>query len=271
MTMFVYLYTAALAFLVLVSPLHAGDVEFVRVHQHFKMMNGIKVSIVPTYTDSKQSVYDDIMTHYKGKPFGDGLGRMVNAHETTHFLNKALRKKYAWKVTSGRIGVFYVLDGRAVVLAEPNIKKRDIIPYIPEFMKDDNPGSSYSTYIKNDAWDDHPLYVFDEWVSYTNDALCGIDDVRNGIYKDGHVNGMDGTIEFSVYAVALGMAVKEMDPEYWNANSKFRGFLKWHIKRSIDTYKLGGGLEQFKYTHTDELYSKFMADESIQSFVKTLE
>lgn len=231
--------------------------------------NGTKISIVGSEIKSK-SVYEDVITHYKGRPFGDGLGRMTNVHETTHFINKQLRTKYAWKVSSGRINCFYVLDNKAVILAEPNIKKQDIIPYVPDFMKDEAAGSSYSLYIKSDSWNDSPLYIFDEWVAYTNEAMCGIDDVRNGVYKDGNTNGMEGALDFSIYAISLGMAVRDKDPGYWNENPKFRSFLQWNFVRAMKAYQLGSGLEQFKYTPQERTYLKFINDSKIQSFLKEL-
>lgn len=203
---------------------------------------------------NEHSVYGDVLSHSKRRPFGDALGRATNVHETTHGINAFLRRKYAWRAASGRINGFYVLDGRGVILLEPNLKKSAVAGFVPDVLRFDG----YGIYMDDEAWEDFPLYLLDEWVAYVNDSMANVDDVRSGRYAGGWTNGVTGCLEFSIYAVALAMAVAEHDPAYWQNYTQFRTFLVWHLKRAQRAYLAGHRLKQFAWDRQDQLLNDFL-------------
>jgi hypothetical protein len=144
-------------------------------------------------------------------------------HEGTHGLNSRLRV-----ATREQDNVLYVLDGKACYLSEPNLRLRDIIPYIPGDCR----GGGYQLYLQQQlqSWDDTPTYVLDEWVAYTNGSA--------------YVNESGGSeylcyermIEFNAYATALVLAVQAKDPNYKDKD-KLIQFVAWNIERTLVIYE----------------------------------
>jgi hypothetical protein len=138
-----------------------------------------------------------------------------------------------------RTNGFYVLNNQAVLVTEPNIRKSQIGPYVPNSLR----GSRYTLYITGQAaWDDTPLYVWDEWNAYVNGGAAGVDLVEHQLWKSGWRDGVAGIIEFVVYALATGQAVKEKDPEYFKNRTQFTEFLAWNLKRSMEVYLTGSNM-----------------------------
>jgi hypothetical protein len=92
------------------------------------------------------------------------------AHETTHGLNNALRNKHR---TAGPINAFYLFDGVALLANEPQFTIESIASKVPAKLR----GNIYDMYLVQQAgsWNDRPLYLFDEWVSYQNGSLVALD------------------------------------------------------------------------------------------------
>jgi hypothetical protein len=196
----------------------------------------------------------DIAQHLPSK-YGDTYwdSDLITAgHETTHGINSELRNYH--NKTGKRANGFYVLDGKGVIIVEPNIRKSAVATYVPASLR----GSRYSLYITGQiAWDDTPTYVFDEWVAYTNGGAVGVDLVQKGLWKYGWRDGVNGQLEFVVYAVALGMAVEKGDPTYWASDDgkQFKEFLAWNTKRAMDLYRLGMVMPDFKWDSQDKYYA----------------
>jgi len=222
---------------------------------------------VPEFrTHSEQSVYGDIMKHSQEAPFGDGHGRSTNAHETGHGIHSYLRNKYS--SGSKKVNGFYGLEGRGIIVEEPNMRKSHIAKFVPESLK----SYRYSLYIAGQIeWDDTPLYIYDEWAAYVLGGKCGVDDVQNNRHKGGWTDGVSGCLDFSIYAIALSMAVKDADPEYWESNKQFRDYTIWNLREAYKTYILGHRMEQFKWDKQDALLKEFLtnsAAEPMRKFVK---
>ena len=64
-------------------------------------------------------------------------------------------------------------------------------------------GSTYGN--ESGAWDDTPLYIFDEWISYMNEGAVGVDQVKAGKWNAGWRDAVAGVIDFNVYAIATAM------------------------------------------------------------------
>ncbi len=124
-------------------------------------------------------------------------------HETSHGIHAHLRV-YVHQ-GSERVNAFYVLGDKAAYVVEPGIRKSAIAAHVPASLR----GSRYALYITGQvAWDDTPLYIWDEWNAYVNGAEVGVDMATSGLWTRGWRDAVMGPIEFNVYALATAMAVK---------------------------------------------------------------
>jgi hypothetical protein len=202
-------------------------------------------------TEKGTTFYADILNHSRDKKLALD-DRPTMAHETTHFIHSYLRNKYTHAL-GRRVNGFYVGRDRAVILDEPAVRKSAVADFVPASLR----GDRFEHYVIGQKdWDDTPLYLFDEWVAYVNDATVAIEDAAASKEKpDGsRNNGVHSCVEFVVYATALAMAVEKHDPAYFARNQQFKRFLCWHLKRSMETYRQGMRYEQFRwkpaYLHT---------------------
>lgn len=224
---------------------------------------------VKTYrTSEKDTVYGDIISHTKGRPFGDAHGRSTNAHETAHGIHSDLRNEYQSKM-GVRVNGFYALEGRGVIIEEPGIKMSHAVKFVPENLR----SYRWNLYMVQQLrdWNDTPLYICDEWNAYVLGGMCGVDDVKKGKHKEGWSDGVSGCLDFSIITVGLAMAVKENDPNYWNSKPQFNNFVIWNLKRANETYLAGHRMEQFKWEKQDKLLKEFLFSESgepMRRFIK---
>lgn len=171
-------------------------------------------------------------------------------HETTHGINSHARNNL--NTTGRRANAFYCMNHRVALVVEPNIRKSAVAEYVPASLR----GSRFATYVTGQtAWDDTPTYIWDEWVAYTNGSEVGIDLARAGLWRYGWRDGVAGTLEFTVYALALGMAVEARDPTYFRDNTQFRAFLAWNARRAMNLYRQGAAMEQFRWATQDTYYT----------------
>ena len=218
-------------------------------------------------SSSENSVYGDVISHSREEPFGDSYGRSTNVHETTHGINSWLRNTYAAK-TGEPMNGFYVLHGRGVVLGEPGFRKSQVMKFVPQNLR----AQRFGMYLQGQtAWDDTPTYILDEWVCYVHGAKCNVEDVQTGRYQGEWTDGVSGALEFSIYSIALAMAVKEHDPEYWEQNPQFRDFLVWKLYEARDVFMTGRGMAMFKWDKQDILLTEFLRSTlavSMRNFVR---
>ena len=223
---------------------------------------------VPEFRKSEEgSVYGDILSHSQEAPFGDAHGRATNAHETGHGIHSYLRNKYTREMGK-KVNGFYCLGGRGCVIEEPKIRKSDANKFVPENLR----SYRWSTYMTGQmAWDDTPLYIYDEWVAYVLGGKTNVDDVQHGRYKGGWTDGVSGCLGFSIYATAICMAVKEKDPAYWESNTQFKNFTIWMLKEAHRTYMMGHTMDQFKWEKQDQLLNNLLTaseGEPIRRFMR---
>lgn len=213
------------------------------------------------------SVYADVLAHSKDAPFGDRAGRSTNAHETAHGIHSHLRNTYTSQLGK-RVNGFYALEGKGVILDEPKMRKSQINRFVPQNLH----SYRYNLYLAGQqAWDDTPLYIYDEWVAYIIGGQCCVDDVQKGRHTGGWTDGVSGCLDFSIYAMALAMAVKEHDPAYWESNTQFRSFTIWMLRQAHQTYVLGHKMDEFKWDKQDALLREFLtssAAEPMRNFVR---
>lgn len=213
--------------------------------------------------DDASPIYNDFINHCRSWRQMIVRGRKItSAHECTHGINSELRlgrfgaqalgemaldivfkrvgdsltliqpnpRAASFQTLAERMNGFYVGEDRGVLLPEPRIRKSQVAKYVPSALR----GYRYQTYITGQtAWDDTPLYVFDEWVAYNNGTLTANDLNARG---DSSGKGEDqpmGPLEFLGYAVALCMAVDRLDSPYYQNNPNFTEFMKFEIRRSV--------------------------------------
>lgn len=214
------------------------------------------------------AVLTDIVRHLP-RSYGDTYydsDRITYGHETTHGINSHVRNYL--NDTGERANGFYCLQDRAVVVVEPSIRKSRVAPYVPSGLR----GSRFDLYITGStSWDDTPLYVFDEWIAYTNGGEVGVDRVDRGLWAEGWRDGVAGQLEFTVYALALGMAVEEHDPAYFRSNTQFRELLAWNARRAMEVFRRGRTMTEFQWDRQDAYYETLRTDpeaEAIRQFVR---
>ena len=169
--------------------------------------------------------------------------RITHAHETTHGINSHLSNHLGsrGKTSYG----FYVGNDQAILLTGPNVKLSQVAEVIPESLR----GSRYQLYCINQQkyFEDHPLYLFDEWVAYTNGASAGVELAEKEQLNMPRNDALIGPMEFSIYALGLAAAIQKHDPEYLSENKQFKEFLAHELRRSTRIYRRGIRLEQFRW------------------------
>lgn len=190
---------------------------------------GLVLVDIPVYRELSpaDTVYNDILSHSKQKPFGDAHGRSTNAHETVHGINSEIRLEYV--KTKKNINAFYAGAGKGIILENPNLTIRDIVPYIPEILR----GYRFNLYFVKQLghWNDIPTYPMDEWSAYIAGAECAVDDAEKGLPIE-KSDSVSGSLEFSIYCTALALATKNKDPEYWKNNQQFKNAIQYYLIKS---------------------------------------
>ncbi|MDF2697109.1 MAG: hypothetical protein K0S65_5492 [Labilithrix sp.] len=85
-------------------------------------------------------------------------------------------------------------------------------------------GSRYQGYLVGPAqsWNDEPTFVLEEWVGLTNGSEVGIDLVKQGLWGTTVRDGVGGTFELTMYALAFGLAIEQLDAGSRRALSRAR-------------------------------------------------
>lgn len=189
--------------------------------------------------------YSDIINHTKRRERFDNL--ITDAHETSHFIHSDIRNQHGNGIT---ICGFYVGENRAITMPQPRFRKSAIAPLVPPSLRE----TRYSLYLLGmRSWDDSPLYIYDEWVSYANGGLTGVDLVERGKYRGQWQDGVMGTIEFTMYALGVVLAIEKNDEDYFDRSPQFLTFTKWHIHRCKDIYDRGKVMAQFRWGRQERL------------------
>lgn len=143
------------------------------------------------------------------------------AHETTHGINSSIRNK---NISLGNINAFYCLEDRGCIIYEPKTTIAKVAPVIPKGLR----GPSYDLYLVSQRkdWNDRPLYIFDEWIAYTNGSETGRELNYSGWYYE-----LLQAHNFNVYAICVAMTVKKECPDY--DDTQMKAFMMWNIERTF--------------------------------------
>lgn len=218
------------------------------------------------------SVLADIESHMPAGHIYRDSDYVTWGHETSHGIASRLRQKHSGsnvmimvsyllldghevvKLNAG-INVFYVLNNKAVIIREPNTTISRAAALVPRSLR----GRTYQLYMVSQAasWGDTPLYIFDEFVAYSNGA-----EVRYNRKMNERGDTVESMLHFSVYAMCVAQACKTDDPQ-------FKNFLAWSLKRSmilLEKNKELGGTSQAEdyWTH----FKTSSDAQSLRSFIK---
>lgn len=162
-------------------------------------------------------------------------------HETSHGISSHVRNTE--NNTGRKANGFYVTGNKAVVVVEPKIKKHQVQDFVPASLR----GSRFALYVTGQtAWDDTPLYILDEFNAYVNGAKVGVDLYQKGLWTQGSRDAVEGALEFSVYALALGRAVQAYDPEYFRTYPQFSEFLAFELEAAMKVFRAGAVMPPFQ-------------------------
>lgn len=186
-------------------------------------------------------------------------------HETSHGIHAHLRNYE--NDTGARANAFYVLGDQAALVEEPDIRKSDMIPYVPASLRE----FRFGTYVSGaSSWDDTPLYIWDEWNAYVNGAEVGVGRVHEGKWNEGW-RDQSGNFEFVVYAMALAHAVSELDPSYFASHAQFREFLMWNTERAMGLFFEHQSMSEFQSGSVASYYAAFQTAsdaEPLRQFIR---
>ncbi len=199
------------------------------------------------------SALTDIVQHLPGSygsqyDFPDD--RITWGHETTHGINSYLRNYL--NTTGKRANGLYLMRDRYALVVEPNVRLANVGTYVPASLR----GSRYQTYLVDQVsgWDSTPTYVFDEWVAYTNGSEVGVELAKSGAWTTWR-DGVAGALEFTIYALALGLAVEKLDAAYFANYTQFRELLAFSAERAMNLYRAGAVLPVFSWATQDTYYA----------------
>ena len=160
---------------------------------------------------------------------------------------------------------FYLLNNRAITLDEPNTTIQAVAKLVPRSLR----GGVYSLYMVQQAqsWGDTPLYIFDEWIAYSNGSA-----VRSDMKIQKRGETVQFMLEFNVYALCMAKSIKDDD-------AKLKTFLKWHLHRTMNLWEgnkeSGGDLsgaesywEKVKTSSDAEEFRSFARDYLGQDWAK---
>jgi len=206
---------------------------------------------IPIYKQrlNEDSEYAEIINRVKDPVLEYNRG--TNAHESVHFLNSDLRNAKQKEIGyTEKLNAFYVPTGCVFYVKEPNMRKREVAPYVPQSLR----WNRYKTYvIGQTAWDDRPLYLVDEWVAYIAGGLVDVQDIKKGRHNGEWSDGVSGVMEFSIYCTALCMAIKDKDSNYWNTQVQFKEFVKMMLNMAHKVYFTGKDLDELKWDKQEQL------------------
>lgn len=156
-------------------------------------------------------------------------------------------------VTGQRANGFYLMKDRfALVVEPPTTRVTSVAPYVPASLR----GSRFQSYLVDQAttWDDTPTFILDQWNCEANGSEVAVELAKAGSFPAPR-DGVSGALEFTVYSLALGLAVETLDASYFATYTQFREFLAWEAERAMGLYRAGAVLPSLAAASQDAYYT----------------
>ena len=114
---------------------------------------------------------------------------------------------------------FYCLNNKAILIQEPTTTLSAVAEIVPPSLR----GKVYDTYLidAQHDWQDHPSYILDEFIAYTQGGLA-----RKELGIQDRYEEVCFGIEFIVYSVCVARAS--------GSDDQLREFLRWNIERILN-------------------------------------
>lgn len=163
----------------------------------------------------------------------------------------------------------YMLQNRSVVIWEPDMKKDKVAEHVPQSLR----GSRFDHYVAGTPmWNDHPLYLWDEWTAYINGTEVGLDQLAAGKWNQGRRLASVGPLEFTVYALATGKTIAENDPDRWRQDSQLSELLAFNSRRAMAAVQAAQETEELRHPGFDQYLTNFRTApdaEQLREFART--
>ena len=182
----------------------------------------------------------DIESHMPKYHIYRDKDKVTWAHETTHGLHSRLRNKY--NVESA----LYMLNNNAFLFQEHPATTLRKVSRLTTYK-----GGVYNLYLiqQQRYWNHEPLYILDEYVSYINGSITGIElNLNRG-------ESLEYALEFNFYAQALVSAVEQDDSNYADLDI-LANFVGWCVGVTFELFNESLGTNMEKDIH-EQLVSQF--------------
>ena len=240
---------------------------------------------LPVVRETKQAGWGDVLTdivqhYYEHAKVPGGCGAYTTyassdvdnfAHEATHGLNSCIKNKFTTE-TKERVYGFYLLQGKAIYVKYPSVSRSRIAGFVPaNLQKASSTSGRYSLYVVSTAagWDT-PLYMFDEWVAYSNGAREAINQLDNHRSMGNFVKLGEGALEFMVYVTATALAIESYDNSYFNKEPRFVALYK-HLSEVLMKDIMASKHNKVTDNDMRAYFKKFQTDNSaaqLRSWIK---
>lgn len=193
-----------------------------------------------------ESLLEDIVNHVSpsqdinNQYYSDDKG--TYAHESLHGIAASIRNSREIN-RSRKMNAFYLLNNRFVQLAEPRVQKSKVGSFVPPSLREYN----YSLYVTgNPAWDNEPLYIYDEWSAYIYGIFSTLELMKRGLYRSqSDANIAFAQLEMAVYGIAVMMAVEKYDSGYFQSEVSFKAVSGCFLEETMRSFALGVAASKF--------------------------
>lgn len=186
------------------------------------------------------SILQDIVNHVSpsqdinNQYYSDDKG--TYAHESLHGVAASIRNSSMIN-RSRKMNAFYLLQNRFVQVAEPRVQKSKVGSFVPPSLREYN----YTLYVTgNPAWDNEPLYIYDEWSAYIYGIFSVLELLKRGLYRSmSDANIAFAQLEMAVYGIALMMAVEKYDSAYFQSEVSFKAVSGCFLEETMRSFAMG--------------------------------
>ncbi|MBM4437824.1 MAG: redoxin domain-containing protein, partial [Actinobacteria bacterium] len=200
--------------------------------------------------DVAAHIKPELMPWVRSQILSQGFDTVTKVHETIHGIDADISTKRNGRAVEG----FYLGDGKAAQVENPAIRKSDVGRFVPESLRE----SRYKTYLSGQPqYEDRPFKVMQEWNSYIHESEAAVDMVKAGKYRDGGMDAVKGSLEFTAYSFSAAMAAERLDPEGFKNNQNLKDFMAFQGVRAMDAYRAGKDMPEFKGYGMDRFVDSF--------------